>query len=99
MHLPWPAFGNYLRCAGIDRCIVVSDAINAAGLGPGTFTIGDQQVVVDDQGATWSADRSHLMGSATTLQQMAERLKTNLGLSQQEIAQLTSENPRRILEG
>ena len=99
VHLPWPAFGNYLRCAGIDRCVVVSDAINAAGLGPGTFTIGDQQVVVDEHGATWSADRSHLMGSATTLQQMAERLQTNLGLSQQEISRLTSENPGRILEG
>src|SRR5436190_15808474 len=37
VHVPPPALGNYLRAAGFDRAIVVTDAIAPAGLGPGRY--------------------------------------------------------------
>ena len=92
-HVPWPALGNYLRITGIDRAIVVTDAISAAGLGPGTYTIGDRQVTVGDDLVPWAADRSHFVGSATTMPRMAKALKDYLGFTEDKILRLTRDNP------
>jgi N-acetylglucosamine-6-phosphate deacetylase len=98
VHVPFVALGNYLKCCGLDRAFVVTDAICGAGLGPGQYTIGNQQVVVDENLATWSADRSHLMGSAGTMPRSAENLRRALHFDDRQIRQLLVDNPRRILE-
>ena len=97
VHIPFVALQNYLRLVGPERAIVVSDAISAAGKGPGVYQLAGQQVVVDEQLATWAADRSHLVGSACTLRQMAENLRTKLSLSDDVIHRLTVDNPRAAL--
>jgi N-acetylglucosamine-6-phosphate deacetylase len=97
VHVPFFALKNYLRAASLDRCFVVTDAIAAAGQGPGTYRLGDQTVVVDEHLATWAADRSHLMGSAGTMPRSADNLRQALGLNAQQIAQLTADNPRAAL--
>lgn len=97
VHVPFFALANYLSTAGLDRCFVVSDAISAAGLGPGEFQLGSQTVIVDEQLATWAHDRSHLMGSAGTMPRAAKNLRDDLGLSQDEIDRLLWHNPRRAL--
>ncbi len=94
VHVPWPALSNYIKTAGIDHAMVITDAISAAGLGPGKFQLGDQEVIVDEQGATWSADRSHLAGSASTMPQMVSNLSDTLNLTEEQIVRLTSSNPR-----
>jgi len=97
VHVPFVALQNYLRLVGPERAIVVSDAISAAGKGPGLYTLAGHQVVVDEQLATWAADRSHLVGSACTLRQMAENLRTKVSLSEEAIRRLTVDNPRAAL--
>jgi len=77
--------------------VIVTDAMSAAGMGPGKFRIGDQEVIVDEQGATWSADRSHLAGSSSTMPQLASNLKNGLRLTETEVTRLLAENPRRVL--
>ena len=94
VHVPWHALGNYLKAATKERCIVVSDAISAAGLGPGKYQLAGQEVVVDAHGATWSADHSHLAGSATTMHQMEMNLRHTLGLSDREVKWLICDNPQ-----
>lgn len=96
VHVPFFALANYLDCCGIDRAFVVTDAICGAGLGPGEYTIGDQRVVIDENLATWAADRSHLVGSAGTMQRSDKNL-LSLGLSEQDVETLLSVNPRHIL--
>jgi N-acetylglucosamine-6-phosphate deacetylase len=98
VHVPFVALGNYLKCCGLDRAFVVTDAICGAGLGPGEYTIGNLRVVVDENLATWSADRSHLMGSAGTMVRSAENLQRALGFDERQIQQLMIDNPRRIVE-
>lgn len=97
VHVPFVALGNYLKFCGLDRAFVVTDAICGAGLGPGEYTIGDQHVVVDENLATWSADRSHLMGSAGTMVRSAENLRCALSLNEPQIDQLMKDNPRTII--
>jgi N-acetylglucosamine-6-phosphate deacetylase len=98
-HVPFPTLGNYLRAASIERCVVVSDAISAAGLGPGRYRLGDQTVVVGEDQVPRSEDGSHFVGSATTMAQMADNLRRFLGLSDSEVFQLTTVGPRSILYG
>jgi N-acetylglucosamine-6-phosphate deacetylase len=97
VHIPFVALKNYLRCVNPERVFVVTDAISAASLGPGTYSLGGQSVVVDQTGATWSPDKSHLIGSATTMRQSALNLKTNLSLDDAAIHRLLVRNPRRAI--
>lgn len=99
VHVPAPALSNYLAIVGPDRAIIVSDAIAAAGLGPGTYSLGNQRVVVDECLATWSEDRSHLVGSACTMRQMHRVLREELKLSSAAIQKMTLTNPRSALLG
>lgn len=99
VHVPFFALANYLKGCGIDHAFVVTDAICGAGLGPGEYSIGDRRVVIDENLATWAADRSHLVGSAGTMPRSAENLSSALGLSDGQIRQLLCENPRAAIEG
>jgi N-acetylglucosamine-6-phosphate deacetylase len=97
LHVPVPALGNYLRLAGCERSIVVTDAISAARLGPGRYMLGTQTVEVGADGATRSAEGSHFAGSTATMPRMAALLREEVRLSKDEVRQLLSDNPRRLL--
>jgi N-acetylglucosamine-6-phosphate deacetylase len=96
-HVPPPALGNYLRLAGPERCVIVSDAIAPAGLGPGRYTLGRQTVVVEADMVPRAPGRSHFVGSAVTMRQSAEYLSTTLNLPAAAVHQLTVSNPRAVL--
>jgi N-acetylglucosamine-6-phosphate deacetylase len=97
VHVPYFALANYLRLVGLERAIVVSDAISAAGLGPGVFTLAGMEVVVDDHLATWTPDRSHLVGSAMPLNRALDELIGRGILSQPDAVRLACDNPRRAI--
>ena len=97
VHVPFVALRNYLTLVGTERAIIVSDAISAAGKGPGVYRLAGQEVVVDERLATWAADRSHLVGSACTMRQMVENLREQLSLPEDSIRRMTAENPRDAL--
>ena len=96
VHLPPFLLGAMLRWLGPDRAIVVSDATAAAGMGAGTFQLGGQTVVVGEDGAAWSADRTHLVGSTATLSQLRHVL-TDVGQTAAAIDRLITINPIRAL--
>jgi N-acetylglucosamine-6-phosphate deacetylase len=93
VHVPFVALRNYLELAGPERTIIVSDAIAAAGQGPGRYKLAGQEVVVDEQLATWAADKSHLVGSACTMSHAVRNLQTELGMSAEFLERATVLNP------
>jgi N-acetylglucosamine-6-phosphate deacetylase len=97
VHVPFPALGNYLHLAGMDRSIVVTDVISAAGLGPGRYTLGSQTINVGDDLVARSSDGSHFMGSTATMPRMAAALRAELGLTQEQFDAMAGRNPRRVL--
>jgi len=96
-HIPFATLRNYLRLAREDRTIVVTDAIAPAGLGPGRYTFGRWDLIIGDDMVPRAPDGSHLVGSGITMQQSAENLQRQLGLSELVVRQLTLENPRIAL--
>ena len=97
VHIPFFALGNYLRACGLEHAVVVTDAMQAAGMGPGLYGIGDFQVLVGEDLAAWAPDRSHLVGSAGTMKRTAANLRDKLGISEADVRRLTGDNPRRVL--
>jgi N-acetylglucosamine-6-phosphate deacetylase len=97
VHIPAFALANYLKCAGIENCIVVSDAIAAAGLGPGRYRLSRWEVEVGDDFAARSPDGSHLVGSAVTMQQSERVLREKIGLSAADCHRLLVQNPSALL--
>jgi len=97
VHVPPPALGNCLRLAGLKRCVVVTDAISAAGLGPGRYTLADWTIQVGEDLVAQSPDGSHFLGSCSTMPRMRENLRRQVHLTPEEIGLLTSVNPRRAI--
>ncbi len=93
VHVPFTALGNYLALAGLERSAVVTDAMSAAGLGPGRHSLGRWSVEVGEDLAAWAPDRTHLVGSAMTMPQAFDRLVGRLGLSEGEALRLVRDNP------
>ncbi|MCA9214206.1 MAG: N-acetylglucosamine-6-phosphate deacetylase [Planctomycetales bacterium] len=96
VHVPLFALQNYIKCAGFDRCFVVTDAISAAGQGPGEYQLAGQTVVVDEQLATWTADKSHLVGSASTMPHLVANLQS-MQFDSIQIEALTRTNPLKAI--
>lgn len=96
-HVPFFALRNYLRVAGLDRCIVVTDAMSAAGLGPGRYTLGRWDLMIGEDRVARSPDGSHLVGSAGTMPLSLKNLTGPVGLNEPEALRLMRDNPRAIL--
>jgi len=97
-HIPFFVLQNYLRITGLQRVVIVTDAIAAAAARPGEYQIGNQTVLVGEDGVPRSETGTHLVGSGTTMQQMAERLHTELQFTVAQIELVTAQNPRKLLE-
>ncbi len=97
VHIPPFVLRNYLRMAGSERTVIVTDAMSAAGLGPGDYTISRWKVHVGDDMAARNAETGQLLGSAVTMKRSAHILHDAAGLSPTDIRLLTNDNPRRAM--
>jgi N-acetylglucosamine-6-phosphate deacetylase len=96
-HVPFFALANYLAVAGLDRSIMVTDAIAAATLGPGRYELSGMEVDVDAAGVARRPGSENLAGSTVTMPRVREHLARHLGLSDTDIARLVDTNPRRAV--
>ncbi len=98
VHIPPMALRNYLQLAGIDRTVVVTDAMAAARLGPGRYSLGSVPVEIGDDLIARAPGSSYLAGSTATMPRMIAVLRDAIGLSETEIERLVAVNPRAVLE-
>jgi N-acetylglucosamine-6-phosphate deacetylase len=96
-HIPFHALSNYLRLAGMERSIVVTDAVAPAGMGAGRFRLGRWDLLIGEDLVARAPDGSHLIGSALSLPQAVHRLIEHAGLTPRQAKQLTVDNPARAM--
>jgi N-acetylglucosamine-6-phosphate deacetylase len=98
VHIPPPALGNYLRLAGPQRTICTTDAIAAAGCGPGRYRVGSRTIDIGPDMVARCNEGTSLCGSTVTMPAMAALLRDELKLPLDAIQRLLSENPHRVLQ-
>jgi len=97
VHVPFFALKNYLALAGLEKTVIVTDAIVAADLGPGRFQFGRWDLLIGDDLVARAPDSSHFVGSTVTMPKSFENLTTHLGMSAAEARLLLEANPRRAI--
>ncbi|MCC9600134.1 N-acetylglucosamine-6-phosphate deacetylase [Stieleria sp. JC731] len=96
-HVPWFAMRNYMNNIPDQNIIIVTDAISAAGLGPGKHRLADQWVEVDPSLAAWGEGRKQFAGCATEMPRMVTMLMEQKIASEDQIKRWTVDNPARVL--
>lgn len=97
VHVPFFALRNYLDLAGLEKTIVVTDAIVASDLGPGRYTFGRWDLNIAEDLVARSPDNLHLVGSTVTMPLSFENLTTHLGLNIHDAQLLLERNPKRAM--
>ena len=97
VHIPFFALRNYLQAAGLERSIFVTDAISAARLGPGRYTLAGWDILIGDDLVARSPDGSHFVGSTVTIPRILNNARSELGLGESQTARLLDSNPRAAL--
>lgn len=97
VHIDFFALQNYLRVAGLEKTIFVTDAISAARLGPGKFTLAGWDIQIGEDLVARSPDGSHFVGSTVTIPRIVANGQQQLGLSKADLKLLLDTNPRKAI--
>jgi N-acetylglucosamine-6-phosphate deacetylase len=84
-----------IRIKGLDRAILVTDAMRAAGLPDGMYDLGGQSISVRDGIAR--IDTGSLAGSTLTLDQAVRNVQKFAGISLQDAIRLATLTPASVL--
>ncbi len=86
------------RLLGKDRIILISDSMRAAGLGPGTYTLGGQEVIVgENDNVARLASTGGIAASVTNLMECVRRLVLDMGIPLGTAVACASVNPAKSL--
>src|ERR1035437_6027666 len=96
-HLPPSVMQTFIRAKGVERSVLVSDAIDVAGLEPGVYTsIGDQVELTAD-GRVNLLGTPYLAGSSACLLDCVQQAVRHARLTLADAVRLASTNPVRLL--
>jgi len=109
-HLPPSLLKLIIKTKGSERVSLVTDAMAAAGLGSGEYTLGGLDVIVEDdipsefeikggQGnyVAKLTNRTAFAGSVATMNQLVRTMVQLVGLPLQEAVKMATINPARLL--
>jgi N-acetylglucosamine-6-phosphate deacetylase len=95
-HLP-PSFLNVaLRAKGLERSLLVTDAVMPAGRPPGAYRLGEVEVELHPDGSVRLAGGTRLAGSALTMHHAITNVMKTAGLSLRDAISLATRNPARV---
>jgi N-acetylglucosamine-6-phosphate deacetylase len=95
-HLPPYVVKNMVRCKGLERVILVTDAMAAAAAPPGKYRLGDVLAEVGPDGYVRLPGTPYLAGSALTMDRAVENAARFAGLSLDEALPLAARHPRKF---
>ncbi|NMA46046.1 MAG: N-acetylglucosamine-6-phosphate deacetylase [Lentisphaerae bacterium] len=98
-HLPAELIRCIIRCKGVDKVVVTSDASSVTGLPPGKYRLmGGNDATLYENGLLYNDSKQCLVGSASLLTQCADFLRREKLLSEEDIAKVVWTNPHRLLK-
>ncbi|MCX7603794.1 MAG: amidohydrolase family protein [Bryobacteraceae bacterium] len=85
-----------LRAKGVERSVLITDAVAPAGCGPGVYRLGGQEVELHPEGRVTLRGTERLAGSALRMDRGVENLMRLAGLTLAEALTMAARNPARI---
>lgn len=95
-HLPAPFLNVALRAKGLERSLLVTDAVMPAACPPGPYRLGEVDVELHPDGSVRIAGGTRLAGSALTMDRAISNVMRSAGLSLRDAVTLATRNPARI---
>jgi len=97
-HLPSSLMKIAYRMKGPDRLALVSDAMRAAGLGPGVYDLaGIKALVEEGSGVAVTMDRTAFAGSISSVAQCVQHVVQVVGIPLVDALRMATETPARII--
>lgn len=101
IHVSAPALRLLLRAKGAGNILLVTDGVSATGMGPGTYRLGELEIVVGPDprtGALACRNREGKLAGSVLTQDLAIRnMVTFTGVSLCEAVRMASWHPARVL--
>lgn len=95
-HLPSYVVKNMIRCKGLDRVILITDAMAAAAAPPGQYRLGEVLAEVGPDGYVRLPGTPYLAGSALTMERAVDNAARFAGLALEDAVQLATRRPRAL---
>jgi N-acetylglucosamine-6-phosphate deacetylase len=95
-HLPSSFLKVALRAKGLERSLLVTDAVMPAGCPPDVYKLGEVDVELHSDGSVRLAGGSRLAGSALTMDRAIANVMRTAGLSLRDAVTLATRNPARV---
>jgi N-acetylglucosamine-6-phosphate deacetylase len=96
IHLPASFLNVALRAKGIERSILVTDAVAPAMCQPGPYRVGSVEVELRADGSVRMRGTDRLAGSALRMDRGVENLMKMAGLSLAQALTMATRNPARV---
>jgi N-acetylglucosamine-6-phosphate deacetylase len=96
-HLPAATVKAMMRAKTPARCMLVTDAIAAAGCPPGIYSLGGLQVELNAAGRVSPAGASHLAGSALSMDRAIGLAVRFTGLPLEEVLKMATTTPAAFI--
>jgi N-acetylglucosamine-6-phosphate deacetylase len=95
-HVPASMMALTKKAKGIEGICTITDAISPAGLGPGEYELGGEDIIVEG-GVAKKADRSVFAGSVATMDRCVRNMVEMGECSVREAVRTATLNPARVL--
>ena len=95
-HLPPYVVKNMIRCKGVERIILITDAMAAAAAPPGKYRLGEVLAEVGSDGYVRLPGTPYLAGSALTMDRAIENTARFAGLPLEDALRLANRQPRKL---
>jgi N-acetylglucosamine-6-phosphate deacetylase len=96
-HLPPDLVRVIHRVKGIDRCILITDAVHVAGLSPGRYKLVDLDIELLDTGQVVAMDRHSMAGSAVSMNRAIKVFMDFADVTLGQAIWAATANPSRLL--
>jgi N-acetylglucosamine-6-phosphate deacetylase len=95
-HLPRSFLNIALRAKGLERSILVTDAVMPAGCAPGQYQLGEVCVELHPDGSVRLCGGTRLAGSALHMDRAIENVMKLAGLNLRDAVTMATRNPARV---
>jgi N-acetylglucosamine-6-phosphate deacetylase len=98
VHLPPFLLKSFIRAKGVERSVLTTDCMAAAGAPPGRYTLGTLELEVGADRVVRQPDRPNFAGSALTLDEAVANTVAWVGIPPADAIDMASVYPGRLLK-